>query len=177
MMAPTEDPVDAAWQARREGRHEDAERGLLEVIRTARQSGTRLQLIRGLNALAHVVRDVDQDERALPLYEEAVILSREEGDILVLAHTVRHLGDLHRDADRLAEADQCYSESISLYRSAGSPPALDFANALRPAALLKERQGDDAGARELWSEARVLYQAAGVQPGVDVRQALGPMNK
>lgn len=100
-MAPTEDPVDVAWQARREGRHEDAERALLEVITTGRQSGTRLQLIRALKALAHVLRDVGQDGQASPLYEEAVALSREEGDIALLAHTVRHLGDLHRDADRL----------------------------------------------------------------------------
>ena len=166
-MAPPEDPVDVAWQARREGRHADAERGLLEVIKTGRHSGSRLQVIRALNALAHVVRDVGQDGRALPLYEEAVALSREEGDISLLAHAVRHLGDLHRDADRLAEAGQCYSEAIALYRSADSPPTLDFANALRPAALLKERQGDNAGARQLWSEARMFYQAAGVQPGVD----------
>jgi len=166
-MDPTEDPVDAAWRARREGRHQDAERALLEVIKTGRQSGPRRQLIRALEALAHVVRDVGQDRRALPLYEEAVALSREEGDISLLAHTVRHLGDLHRDADRLAEADPCYSEAIALYRSVDSPPALDFANALRPAALLKERQGDHARARQLWSEARALYQAAGVQPGVD----------
>jgi hypothetical protein len=34
-MAPTEDLVDVAWQARREGRHEDAERGLLEIIKNA----------------------------------------------------------------------------------------------------------------------------------------------
>jgi tetratricopeptide (TPR) repeat protein len=167
MMSPTEDPVDVAWRARREGRHEDAERGLLEVIKTERQSGTRRQLIRGLEALAHVMRDAGQDGRALPLYEEAVALSREEGDIALLAHTVRHLGDLHRDGDRLADADRCYVEAIALYRSTGSPPTLDFANALRPAALLKERQGDNAGARQLWSEARMLYKAAGVQPGVD----------
>jgi tetratricopeptide (TPR) repeat protein len=166
-MNRTADPINVAWQARREGRHDDAEQGLLKAIETSRQAGPRLQLISALKALAHVVRDVGQDERALRLYEEAVTLSREEGDILLLAHTVRHLGDLHRGADRLAEADQCYSEALSLYRSAASPPTLDFANALRPAALLKEHQGDSAGARQLWSETRVLYQAAGVQPGVD----------
>ena len=114
--------------------------------------------------------------QAWRLYEEAVTLSREEGDILLLAHTVRHLGDLHRSADRLAEADRCYVEALSLYRTAASPSALDFANALRPAALLKERQGDSAGARQLWSEAQVLYQAANVQPGVDecVRHMANP---
>jgi tetratricopeptide (TPR) repeat protein len=166
-MNDIENIIDAAWLARREGRHADAERGLLEAIETSRQSGSRVQLIRALKALAHVVRDVGQDDRARPLYEEAVTLSRVEGDALLLAHTVRHLGDLHRDARRLDDANRCYSEALLLYRTAASPPPLDFANALRPAALLKEHYGDDAGARQLWSEARTLYETAGVQQGVD----------
>jgi tetratricopeptide (TPR) repeat protein len=166
-MNRIEDLIDEAWQARRQGRHADAERGLLEAIETSRQFGSRVQLIRALKGLAHVVRDVGQDERALPLYEEAVTLGREEGDVLLLAHIVRHLGDLHRGADRLDDANRCYLEALSLYRTTASPPALDFANALRPAALMREHYGDDAGARQLWSEAQVLYQAAGVQPGVD----------
>jgi tetratricopeptide (TPR) repeat protein len=166
-MDRIENVIDAAWQARRDGRHREAEKGLLEAIETTREAGPRAQLIRALKALAHVVRDVGQDERALHLYEEAVTLSREQGDILLLAHTVRHLGDLQMEADQLAEADRCYREALSLYRTAASPPALDFANALRPAALLRERQGDRAGARELWTEAQVLYQAVGVQRGVD----------
>lgn len=166
-MKRIETLIDAAWLARREGRHADAEQGLLEAIETSRQSGSRVQLIRALERLAHVVRDVGHDDRALPLYEEAVTLSREEGDALLLAHTVRHLGDLHRDAGRLDDAGRCYLEALSLYRAVPSPPALDFANALRPAALLKEQYGDNVGARQLWAEAQVLYQAAGVQPGVD----------
>jgi tetratricopeptide (TPR) repeat protein len=166
-MDGIEDVIDAGWKARREGHHGEAERSLLEVIEITRRTGAKPQLIRALKALAHVVRDVGQDERALPLYEEAVTLSREEGDIGLLAHTVRHLGDVQMDAGRLAEADLCYREALSLYRSAASPPALDFANALRPAALLKERQGDRALARELWTEAKDLYEAVGVKRGVD----------
>jgi tetratricopeptide (TPR) repeat protein len=161
------DLIDKGWQARRESRHADAERILLEAIEASRQSGSRIQLIHALKGLAHVVRDVGHDERALTLYQEAVTLAREEGDVLLLAHTVRHLGDLHRDGDRLHEANRCYSEAVSLYRTAVSPPALDFANALRPAALMREHDGDDVGARQLWSEAKTLYQTAGVQPGVD----------
>jgi tetratricopeptide (TPR) repeat protein len=159
--------IDEAWQARREGRGADAEHGLREAIEASRHCGSRIHLIRALKGLAHVVRDLRQDERAVPLYEEAVTLCREEGDVLLLAHTVRHLGDLHRGADRLDDANRCYSEALSLYRSATSPPALDVANALRPAALMREHDGDAAGARQLWSEAQILYQAAGIQPGVN----------
>jgi tetratricopeptide (TPR) repeat protein len=113
------------------------------------------------------MRDLGNDERAVLLYEEAVGLSRAEGDPLLLAHTVRHLGDLHRRADRLTQADTCYREALALYRSADAADAGDVANALRPAALLKERQGDPDAARALWSEAKTLYAAAGIQQGVD----------
>lgn len=162
-----EDLIDRAWQARREGRHDEAERDLLEAIERGRASGSRALLIRALKSLAHVLRDRGEGARARPLYEEALDLSRQEGDTLLLAHTVRHLGDLHREDGRLAEADRCYSEAITLYRSFASPPPLDFANALRPAALSKESQGDREIARELWTEALALYEAADVRTGVD----------
>jgi tetratricopeptide (TPR) repeat protein len=147
-MNPAESRIEAAWQARREGRHGDAERQLLQVITTSRRTGLRIELIRALKALAHVVRDLG--------------LSRAQGDALLLAHTVRHLGDLHRAAGRVADAERCYHEALSLYRASPAPPPLDLANALRPLALLKEGEGDVETARQLWSEAHVLYVAAGV---------------
>ncbi len=159
--------IDAAWQARREDRQGDAERSLLRAITLAREEHLRLDLIRGLKALAHVVRDLGDHERALPLIEEAVALSREENDPLLLAHSVRHLGDLHRAGGRLAEADRCYSEALSLYRAAPAPMPLDFANAIRPMALLKEAEGDVKAARRLWSEARSLYEAAGIRQAME----------
>jgi tetratricopeptide (TPR) repeat protein len=159
--------IDAAWQARREKRHGDAERDLLQAITWARQANLRTELIHALTALAHVLRDLGQDERALPLYQEAVALCREEQDSLLLAHTARHLGDLHRRAGRLLEADSCYSEALSLYRAAEAPPPLDFANAIRPAALLREAEGDLKTARTLWLEALRLYDAVGVRDAAD----------
>jgi tetratricopeptide (TPR) repeat protein len=161
------DLIDAAWRARREGRYPEAERGLREAIDASRRSGNGGQLVSALGKLAHVLRDLGRDDEALPISEEAVLVSRDEGDGMLLAHTVRHLGDLHRDAGRLAEADRCYTEALELYRAASSPDALDYANALRPAALLKLSQGERSAARALLSEARTLYQNAGIDAGVD----------
>ncbi len=166
-MSDVQRLTEAAWQARREQRHGDAERDLVRAIELARRAGARRELIRALKALAHVVRDVGQDDRAAPLYEEAVELCRQEGDTLLLAHTVRHLGDLHRDAGRAEEADRCYAEALTLYRAAPAPPALDFANALRPAAMVKEAAGDIAAARTLWADALRLYEEAGVSRAVE----------
>ncbi len=166
-MGNVQQLIQAGWQARRDERYEDAERDLVQAIASAREANLRRELIHALKALAHVVRDRDEDERARALYEEAVDRCREEHDPLLLAHTVRHLGDLHRGAGRLSEAERCYSEALSLYRAAPAPPPLDFANAIRPAALLKEAEGDLSTAKTLWLEALRLYEAAGVRQAVE----------
>jgi len=159
--------IDHAWTARREDRHEVAERELRDAIDASRRSGNHRQLISALGKLAHVLRDLGRDDEALPVSEEAVRVSRDAGDGLQLAHTVRHLGDLHRDATRFPEAARCYEEALSLYRAAASPDALDYANALRPAALLKLSQGQRSEARALFSEAQALYRKAGIDAGVE----------
>jgi len=166
-MHSIDDLIEAAWRARREGRHPEAERGLRQAVNASRQSGTGRQLVSALGKLVHVLRDLDRQDEALPLSEESVRVSRGEGDGLLVAHTVRHLGDLHRDAGRLAEADRCYDEALALYRAAEAPDALDFANALRPAALLRLSQDRRPEARALMSEARALYAQAGVDAGVE----------
>jgi tetratricopeptide (TPR) repeat protein len=158
--------IDAAWQARREGRLDEAERGLRAAIDAARDVAAAPQLIDALGKLAHVMRDLGRPEAALRLFEEAVRVSREAGDRLQLAHAVRHLGDLHRDAGSLDQADRCYDEALAIYRYSSDRDALDFANALRPAALVKERQGDRGLARTLFAEARDRYREAGIDAAV-----------
>jgi tetratricopeptide (TPR) repeat protein len=166
-MDRTDELIEAAWAARRGGRHEESERGLRAAIDASRQSGNAVQLVSALGKLAHVLRDRGRNDEALPLSEDAVRIGRRAGEVQLLAHAVRHLGDLHRDAGRFAEADRCYDEAVALYRAAESPDALEFANALRAAALVKAAQGAGAAARALFAEARALYQQAGIDAGVD----------
>jgi tetratricopeptide (TPR) repeat protein len=165
-MDSTADLIKAAWAARRDGRLEDAERGLREAIAASRQSNDQRQLVDALNKLAHVLRELGWNDEALPPAEEAVRVGRGAGDPQQLAHAVRHLGDLHQDSGRFADAGRCYDEALALYRAAESPDALDFANALRAAALLKASQGAAAEARALFDDARRRDQQAGIAAGV-----------
>ncbi len=154
--------VAEAAQARRERRPE-AKQVWMEVTALAHESGDRQTLIRGYSGIAQAERDAGNNGAAIEPQEEAVKLCREEGDALLLAHTVRHLGDVLRHEKRLEEAERCYDEAIAIYRREDAE-SLDFANALRPMALLQEDMGRDA--RELWREARDLYERAGVEAGV-----------
>ena len=99
-------------------------------------------------------------------YEEAVSAARGIGDPLLLAHAIRHLGDTHRRARRLAEAEACYDEALALYAAKDEPPALDYANALRPMAILKEALGERGEAWQLWQRAKALYAAVPIAAGV-----------
>ena len=67
-----DDLIEAAWQARRQGRDDEAERGLRAAIDASRQSGAAAQLASALGRLAHVMRDLGRHNEALPLSEEAV---------------------------------------------------------------------------------------------------------
>ncbi|MGH9144639.1 MAG: tetratricopeptide repeat protein [Vicinamibacterales bacterium] len=162
----TDELVDKAWRARREGRLDEAERGLSAVVHARRREGNGPELVDALGKLAHVLRDLGRLDAALPVCEDAVTISRAGHNPLLLAHAVRHLGDLHREAGRLGDADRCYSEALALYRGSAVPDALDLANALRPAALLKEILGDRPLARQLFAEARDRYREAGIEAGV-----------
>ena len=165
-MEKIDELIEAAWRDRRQGRLDDAERGLRAAIEGSRLADASRHLADALGKLAHVMRDRGRLDEALPLSEEAIRVSRGGDDPLMLAHAVRHLGDLHRGATRLADAERCYAEALAIYRGAAAQNSLDFANALRPAALLKETVGDRTAARQLFSEARDRYREAGVAAGV-----------
>jgi len=166
-MSDTSDQlIQQARQARRQGHLADAKRDLLEAVETCLRSGSRVELARALKDLGQIECDLDNYDAALQHYEEALALYRAEGDVLKIAHTVRHVGDIHRYEGRLTQAEKCYHEALNLYRNDPRTPLLDLANAIRPLAILKFDTGATDEARSLWEETRKLYTAVNVEAGV-----------
>lgn len=139
---------------------------LVEAVALCRAAGANRELVTALGKLGHAEEDAGRDDAALACRDEAVAVARRAGHPMTLAHAVRHLGDLHRKAGRLAGAEACYAEALALYGGHDDPPALDYANALRPMAILKETLGRTDEARTLWRRARDLYGAIPVEAGV-----------
>ena len=137
---------------------------LAKAVEICRRTGAKRELSIALGKLGHVEQDV---EAQVACYEEAVAAARDCGDAMRLAHAVRHLGDVHRRAGRRKDARRCYEEALTLYRDAASPPTLDFANAVRPMAILKAEIGESEAALALWGEAKALYAAVGIEAGVE----------
>ena len=137
---------------------------LAKAVEICRRIGAKRELSIALGKLGHVEQDV---EAQVACYEEAVAAARDCDDAMRLAHAVRHLGDVHRRARRREDARRCYEEALTLYCGAASPPTLDFANAVRPMAMLKAQTGEPDEALALWREARALYAAVGIEAGVE----------
>ena len=141
-------------------------RYLSEAVSLLRAAGATRELVAALGKLGHAEENAGRVDAALACYEEAVAVARGADHPLPLAHAVRHLGDLHRKAERLAAAETCYAEALALYGGQDEPPPLDYANALRPMAILKETLDQVDEARTLWQRAQELYGSAGIEPGV-----------
>ena len=143
-------------------------RFLVEAVAICRETGSQRELAVALGRLGHVEQDTGRAAAALAAFKEAASVARGTDDGALLAHAVRHVGDVHRHAGRLAEAEACYDEALSAYPhlNAATTVPLDYANALRPMAILKEELGQVAEARALWRRARDLYGAAGIEAGV-----------
>lgn len=164
-----------AAQARREQRHSDARRDLLEAVALERNAPARPEaaprqnprdLARALAALGQTARDAGHATDALAHYQEAASIYRVQGNTLKLAHSLRHVGDIHQDAGRPTEAELYYHQALALYRANPETPRLDLANAIRPLALLKHDAGKFDDAEPLWAEAKLLYDSVNVLPGV-----------
>lgn len=137
-----------------------------KAVALARERREPAHLARALKALGQIERDQGDREHALALYREAEALEKQGGDTLRLAHTVRHVGDILRELGRWDEAARCYEQALAIYRTEPTAPVLDFANALRPMAIVKTHKREQKEAQTLWQEARQLYARAGVAEGV-----------
>lgn len=169
----------AAWAARRQAfEAEDAEKMALlrkaaRDLETAasRSRETPVDHAQALHLLANVQVDLGDTARARALWGEAIEILRSLDEPLQLAHKVRHLGDLNLQERHLREAEECYVEALTIYRSHAAAGTLDFANALRRMAILKEETGSDDQARALWREVRGMYGALGLPAGISEADA------
>jgi tetratricopeptide (TPR) repeat protein len=158
--------LSIASQARREHRHADARKDLVEAVRLARTGEDQIGLAKALTALGQIERDLGNGNAALQHYEQAAAIYRQGSDPLRIAHTIRHLADILQDEGRLQQAEPLYREALALYLSNKQTPPLDLANAIRGLALLTTSSGRAAEATALWEEAHSLYAAEGVDAGV-----------
>jgi len=142
---------------------------------TAQSEIEQADELRGLGESARQRRDLATAQK---YHEKAAALLRNSTDKMKFAHTVRHLGDVHVELRNWPSAEPCFVEALNIYRSQPSSHVLDFANAIRAYAVLKDRSGRPDESRELWAEAGRMYRALGILAGVEeCNLHAGPTNE
>jgi ankyrin repeat protein len=147
----------ASALARRGEFHKRLSDAKKEVSNAESQSDKRA-IADALKALGNILRRPPfLREQANAVYERAAKIYKELGLPLEEAWVKRHTGINHEYAERLEEAEKFYDEALSLYRehSAGD---LNYANAVRYPAVIKNRLGKREESRELWEEACHRYE-------------------
>lgn len=166
MNRDLENILQRATAARRAGGLDVARQAFQQALETSQLAADEHGRFVALRGLAQVQRDEGKPAEAIGYYEEALGLAHELGNPELVAHSLRHLADACAESGLDQRAAPLYAEAIGMYRVHDGATALDFANALRPAAALCERAGDLEQAAAHWQEARDLYEQAGVEAGV-----------
>lgn len=82
------------------------------------------------------------------------------------AHRIRHVGIDLENEGKLIEAEAKYDEALALYRKYSDTADLNYANAVRYPAVIKQRLGKLDDAIKLWEETVERYDKLGVTEGV-----------
>ena len=127
-------------------------------VELAEVRGDKLEIADALKALGNILRrpPFGRDE-ANEVYARAAEIYRELDRPLDEAWVKRHIGINHEYAGRLAEAERFYDDALSLYRQHSQADDLNYANAVRYPAVIKQRLGKIEESTRLWEEAYDRY--------------------
>ena len=165
-MFDPEPLLASGYEARLEQRFDDARDLFAQAVAESRFLLDRSVLVKSLKALGQAERDLQHPTTAVKHYREAASLQQNERDRFGWAHSIRHVADILREQKVFAEAEAAYEQALDVYAQDPETSPLDYANALRGLALLKDHASDPDEVLLLWRAARALYEKAGVEQGV-----------
>ena len=136
-------------------------------VEDARMLGDKSVLAHALKALGNIERRSPFLRHvALGTYSEAAHIYHEIACPLEEAWVLRHIGIIHEYAERLVESEKYYDRALTLYRGHAKENTLDYANAVRYPAVIKNRLGKREESRLLWEEAAKRYEDLNAAVGV-----------
>lgn len=141
--------------------HEKVDAAQKRVSEAESRGGKRV-LADSLKTLGNILRRPPfTRDAANEVYARAADLYSELGLPLEAAWVKRHIGINYEYAKRLNEAEKYYDEALDLYREHSKEDDLNYANAVRYPAVIKNRLGKREEATALWEEAHDRYSAIG----------------
>ncbi|MBI3031672.1 MAG: tetratricopeptide repeat protein [Candidatus Rokubacteria bacterium] len=125
----------------------------------SRRANDRPRGIRALNALANVLLDVGDYDRAFEASSQALRLARSTGDLRAQSTALNNIGETHRFGGRYAAGMDAYKEALTLAQRAGT--SQDVLVILENMASTARRQGQLEEAAERYDEAIALARRSG----------------
>ncbi len=119
-----------------------------------------------LSLLANIYYDLGNNKRSLESFKNALSLAEMESEEEQIAHITRHIADVECEIGDLKSSLNHYEKALKYYRSNMSKYSLNYANAIRGFAVLKEKTVDYSSARKLWKEAKSIYEKLKVETGI-----------
>lgn len=127
-------------------------------VENAEASGNTRKVADTLKALGNLLRRLPNlRDEASKTFAHCASLYMELGEPLEAAWAKRHIGIIHEYAGRLENAEKCYDKALAIYREHSTSDDLNYANAVRYPAVVKERLGKNDEAAKLWEEAYERY--------------------
>lgn len=91
-----------------------------QAYESSRRANDRDRGIRALNALANILLDLGDYDRAFEASSQALRLARSVGDLRAQSTALNNVGDTHRFSGRYAAAMDSYKEALTLAQQAGT---------------------------------------------------------
>jgi len=133
-----------------------------QAVADARVANDKVRLAHALKQLANIERRPPfMAEVAISTYTEAAELYSELAMPLDQAWCIRHIGIVREYQERLEDAESSYDHALVLYREHAVGNSLDYANAVRYPAVIKNRLGKREESTRLWEEAHDRYRQVG----------------
>ena len=125
----------------------------------SRRANDRARGVRALNALANVLLDIGDYDRAFEASSQALRLARSTGDLRAQSTALNNVGETHRFGGRYAAAMDSYKQALPLAQRAGT--FQDVLVILENMASTARRQGQLEEAAERYDEALTLARRSG----------------
>lgn len=142
-----------------EGLPRQSAEAFAQAYNASRRTNDRQRGVRALNALANVLLDVGDYDRAFEASSQALRLARSTGDLRAQSTALNNVGETHRFGGRYAAAMDSYKEALTLAQRAGT--FQDVLVILENMASTARRQGQLQEAAERYDEALALARRSG----------------
>ena len=119
-----------------------------------------------LSLLANIYFDLGRNKKSLESYERALSLAEVDSEVEQIAHITRHIADVECEIGDLKSSMSHYEKALKYYRNNVSSYSINYANAIRGLAVLKEKMVDYSDAKKLWKEAKSIYDKLKIETGI-----------